>query len=207
MQNKVKQGQIMGKTVFLDRDGTIIEEMGYINHFSRIRPLPKAVEAIKMFKKAGFKVIVVTNQSGVAKGYFSEQELINMNNYMVDQFAKQGAQIDALYYCPHHPQAVVPQYRLDCDCRKPGTGMILKAKQEHGVDLQRSWIIGDRESDIKLAETLNIHNAFVLTGYGVGEYVRFKGALKSNPEIICNDLLQAAQVIINYEKVEVKSLN
>jgi len=188
----------MDKTVFLDRDGTIIEEMGYINHFSRIKPLPEAIEAIKLFRDYGFRVIVLTNQAGVARGYFSEEALLEMNEYMLRQFDQQGATIDALYYCPHHPEGKIEQYRKDCDCRKPKTGMVKQAMKDLNFKLELAWIIGDRDSDIELANNLGIGSAYVLTGYGKGEYVKEKGLFKSKPRLIFNDVLQAAQTIVNY---------
>ncbi|WP_456440986.1 D-glycero-alpha-D-manno-heptose-1,7-bisphosphate 7-phosphatase [Caldithrix abyssi] len=187
----------MDKTVFLDRDGTIIEEMGYINHFSRIRPLPEAVEAIKLFKKAGFKVVVVTNQAGVARGYFSEEELVQMNKHMLQEFEKKGAKIDALFYCPHHPEGKVEKYRLKCNCRKPNTGMIDKAVEELGVSLKEAWVIGDRASDLELAKNSGIRGVLVLSGYGTGDYVQSRGGILSKPYAIFNDVLQAAQTIVN----------
>lgn len=184
------------KIVFLDRDGTIIEEMGYINHFSRIRPLPEAIEAIKLFRQYGFKVVVLTNQAGVARGYFSEEALIEMNNYMLQRFENSGARIDALYYCPHHPEGKVEKYRIDCNCRKPKTGLIEKAVKELNLRLDKAWMIGDRMSDVELAKNAGIEATYVLTGYGTGDYVKVKGGFDVKPKIIFNNVLQAAQTIV-----------
>ena len=192
----------MSKAIFLDRDGTIIEEMGYINHFSRIKPLPEAVKAIKLLKKLGFKIIVITNQAGVAKGYFNERQLVEMNNWMLELFEKKGASIDGLYYCPHHPEGKIEQYRIDCHCRKPKPGMVKKAVVEFGIDLTKSFIIGDRLSDIALAKSLRMFSIFVLTGYGTGEYVRNKGNLSPKPDLILNNILQAAQVINKFNLMQ-----
>ncbi|HGY10813.1 MAG TPA: HAD family hydrolase [Desulfobacterales bacterium] len=184
------------KIVFLDRDGTIIEEMGYINHFSRIRPLPEAIEAIKLFRQYGFKVVVLTNQAGVARGYFSEEALIEMNNYMLQRFENSGARIDALYYCPHHPEGKVEKYRIDCNCRKPKTGLIEKAVKELNLRLDKAWMIGDRMSDVELAKNAGIEATYVLTGYGTGDYVKVKGGFDVKPKLIFNNVLQAAQTIV-----------
>lgn len=184
------------KIVFLDRDGTIIEEMGYINHFSRIRPLPEAIEAIKLFRQYGFKVVVLTNQAGVARGYFSEEALIEMNNYMLQRFENSGARIDALYYCPHHPEGKVEKYRIDCNCRKPKTGLIEKAVKELNLRLDKAWMIGDRMSDVELAKNAGIEATYVLTGYGTGDYVKEKGGFDVKPNLIFNNVLQAAQTIV-----------
>lgn len=189
----------MTKAVFLDRDGTIIEQMGYINHFSRIRIFPFAVEAIRLFRRANFKIIVVTNQAGVAKGYLSEDMLNDMHDRMLRDFEKQGAKIDRLYYCPHHPREGKGIYQKDCPCRKPKTGMIEKAVSEFDIDLKRSFVIGDRDSDIELAHRTNMRSAFVLTGYGIGEYVSKKGAFPFKPTFVFNHILQAAQTIVHLD--------
>ncbi len=190
---------LLDKAVFLDRDGTIIEQMGYINHFSRIKIFPFAVEAIRLFRQANFKIIVVTNQAGVAKGYLSESYLNEMHERMLSQFETMGAKIDRLYYCPHHPKEGKGEYKKDCNCRKPKTGMIDKAVKEFDIDLKRSIVIGDRDSDIEMAHRAQIRSAFVLTGYGTGEYVNSKGALPFKPTFIFNDLLQAAQTIVHLD--------
>ncbi|NOX88225.1 MAG: HAD family hydrolase [Calditrichaeota bacterium] len=189
----------MNKAVFLDRDGTIIEEMGYINHFSRIRIFPFAIEAIQLFNRSGFKVVIVTNQAGVAKGYFSEELLLEMNQWMKDQLRKKGAVIDGIYYCPHHPKEGSPKYKVDCNCRKPKTGLVEKAVKDLNINIKESFVIGDRPTDVELANRLQIPSIFVLTGYGLGDYVKTKGALPVKPKIIFNNILQAAQFIINYD--------
>ncbi len=189
----------MHKAVFLDRDGTIIEQMGYINHFSRIKIFPFAVEAIRLFRQANFKIIVVTNQAGVAKGYLTESLLQEIHERMLLQFESLGAKIDRLYYCPHHPREGKGEYKKDCNCRKPKTGMLDKAVHELDIDLHKSFVIGDRDSDIEMAYKARVRSVFVLTGYGMGEYVNSRGALKIAPTFIFNDLLQAAQTIVHLE--------
>ena len=190
----------MHKAVFLDRDGTIIEQMGYINHFSRIQIFPFAVQAIRLLRQADFKIVVVTNQAGVAKGYLSESLLKKMHERMLASFENLGAKIDRLYYCPHHPKEGKGDYKKDCSCRKPNTGMIEKAVREIGIDLSKSFVVGDRDSDIEMARRAGIRSALVLTGYGIGEYVNTKGALSVKPDFIFNDLLQAAQTIVHLDR-------
>ena len=187
------------KAVFLDRDGTIIEQMGYINHFSRIKIFPFAIQAIHLLRQANFKIVVVTNQAGVAKGYLTEALLNEMHERMLARFESMGAKIDRLYYCPHHPSEGKGDYRKDCDCRKPKTGMIDKAVKEFHIDLKKSFVIGDRDSDLEMAHRAQMRSAFVLTGYGLGEYVNSKGALPIKPTFIFNNLLQAAQTIIHLD--------
>ncbi|RMD87679.1 MAG: HAD family hydrolase [Calditrichaeota bacterium] len=191
----------MQKAVFLDRDGTIIEEMGYINHFSRIRILPGVVEAIQLFKEADYKIVVITNQAGVARGYFTEQRLKEMHAYMLELFKERKAEIDRLYYCPHHPEGKVKAYAKTCSCRKPNTGMIDQAVSDLNIDLQQSYIIGDRETDIQLAVRLKMKGIFLLTGYGVGDYVSDPAVVKAEQCLVFNDLLQAAQTIVHCQSI------
>ena len=156
--------------IFLDRDGTINEEMGYINHEERFVLFPFVAESIRVFNDLGFLVIVVTNQSGVARGYFSEKLLIRIHDRMKNSLINQGARIDAIYYCPHHPVEGKGKYKQECNCRKPRPGMIETAVNDFHVDLSRSYMIGDRYKDIVFARNLKMKAALVLTGYGRGEY-------------------------------------
>ena len=139
----------MGKAVFLDRDGTIIEDVGYIGERSRVRFLPRAGEAIRLLNENGFRVIVVTNQAGVARGYFTEQTVQGLNWYIQSALAEQGARIDMFYYCPHHIDGVIAEYRQDCYCRKPNPGMIEVAAREFNINLADSFVIGDKISDVE----------------------------------------------------------
>lgn len=182
--------------VFLDRDGTISEEVGYINHPSRLQVYPWAPEAVKLLNQQGFKVIVVTNQAGVARGYFKE-DLVNLvHTRLRSEMEKAGAHLDAIYYCPHHPSAGEPPYRQDCGCRKPRPGMLQRAVDEFGIDLTRSFVVGDRYGDVELAYNGGAHSIFVLSGYGLGEYEYQRHNWKSQPEWVAKDLLEAARIIL-----------
>ena len=139
----------MGRAVFLDRDGTIIEDVGYLNECSQIKFLPKVSEAIRLLNRNGFKVIVTTNQSGVARGYFAEETVTEINRYMQESLANQGALIDKIYYCPHHIEGTIKEYSKECHCRKPNPGMIEEAARVFGIDLKGSFVIGDKISDIE----------------------------------------------------------
>lgn len=130
--------------VFLDRDGTIAEEVGYLNHASRFRMFPWVADALQRLNETGYPVIVVTNQSGVGRGYFPESLVHEVNQLMTQQLSKLGAKIDAIYYCPHVSTE-------NCNCRKPRTGMLERAAREHALDLHRSFVVGDRYGDIELA--------------------------------------------------------
>lgn len=181
--------------MFLDRDGTINEEMGYINHPNRFIVFPFVAESIRIFNDLGFKVIVVTNQSGIARGYFSESLVQKLHKNLQDKLMKENAKIDGIYYCPHHPKEVQEKYKMDCDCRKPKPGMILKAVKEHEIDLGLSFMVGDRYKDILFAKNLKIKSGFVLTGYGRGEYEYDKDKWKSEPDFIGENLLDVARQI------------
>jgi len=139
----------MERAVFLDRDGTIIEDIGYIDECDKIKFLPGASKAIKLLNENGFKVIVVTNQAGVAKGYFTEETVKEINRYIQDSLAEQEAFIDMIYYCPHHIEGIVEEYRKECYCRKPNPGMIEEAVCDFGIDLKNSFVIGDKISDVE----------------------------------------------------------
>ena len=139
----------MKKAIFLDRDGTIIADKGFVHKGEDLELLPGAAQAIKMAKEAGFLVVVITNQSGVARGYFSEEDVKTLNHHLNRILAREGARVDAFYYCPHHPEATVKAYRQVCSCRKPQPGLLLLAAKELGIDLSRSWMIGDSPRDVE----------------------------------------------------------
>jgi D-glycero-D-manno-heptose 1,7-bisphosphate phosphatase len=182
--------------VFIDRDGTISEEVGYVNHPSRYRVFPYSAAAIELLHAAGWLAIVVTNQAGVARGYFSEQMIGQVHDELKRQLAGHGSELDAVYYCAHHPSVGDPPYRKDCDCRKPKPGLIQQAMKDFEIDLQSSWMVGDRYSDIEMARNAGLKCAFVLSGYGRGEWEYQRQTWTQQPDIVCENLLQAVQSII-----------
>ncbi|SDX74664.1 D-glycero-D-manno-heptose 1,7-bisphosphate phosphatase [Acetomicrobium thermoterrenum DSM 13490] len=141
----------MRSAVFLDRDGTLIEDVGYLSSISQIKVLPRVVDGLKLLKSMGYLLIVVTNQSGVARGFFSEDFVQNVHDILGRLFKDNGVAIDAFYYCPHHPTEGFPPYNVNCDCRKPKTGMIKRAICEYDIDISNSWVIGDSLVDVQLA--------------------------------------------------------
>ncbi len=183
--------------VFLDRDGTINEEMGYINHSDRFIIFPFVAESIKVFNSLDFRVIVVTNQSGIARGYFDESLVVELHDRLINEMKEKNAIIDSIYYCPHHPVEGKGKYLLDCNCRKPRPGMIETAVKEHEIDLDKSYMIGDRYKDILFAKKLNIKSAFVLTGYGKGEYEYQRDSWEYLPDLVGENLLAVAKMIKN----------
>ena len=187
------------RAVFIDRDGTISEEVGYVNHVSRYRVFPFAAEAVRALQAAGWLAVLVTNQAGVARGYFAEEMIGQVHALLAAELEKGGARLDAVYYCPHHPSVGEPPYRLDCDCRKPRPGLIHEAARKFDLDLAQCWMVGDRYSDVLLARNAGVRPAFVLTGYGRGEYEYQRHAWEHHPDLVAENLLEAARKIISTE--------
>ncbi len=181
------------RAVFIDRDGTLCEEVGYINHVSRCRLLPNSLEAVRQANRAGFLVIVATNQAGVARGYFEEPLIGAVHDRIRSWIEDGGARIDAFYYCPHHPREGQPPYRKDCDCRKPRPGMLLRAAREHDIDLQRSCMIGDSLADLGAAAGAGAVPIHVLTGYGRGLAEHHADRFTIRPRHTAPDLLGAVR--------------
>ena len=184
------------RAVFIDRDGTISEEVGYVNHPSRYRIFPFAAEAVRLLNESGWLAILVTNQAGVARGYFSEEMIGEVHRILVEELERGGAYLDAIYYCPHHPSVGAPPYRFDCDCRKPKPGLIHRAAAEFDIDLARSWMVGDRYGDTEMARNAGLRSALVLSGYGRGEWEYQREQWKHEPDVIAEDLLHAVRAII-----------
>ena len=183
--------------VFLDRDGTINEQMGYLNHLSRFVMLPRAAEGIRLLNKQSIPVFVVTNQSGLARGYFPPSLLDEIHAGMNKMLAAEGAKVDGIYICPHHPEAKEDKYRLVCNCRKPKTGLFLQAAAEHDIDLTESFVVGDRWSDLKAASAFEATGILVLTGYGRGDRDYIGPTQSVQPAHVAKDLYEAADWIIS----------
>ena len=152
--------------VFLDRDGTLNEENGYLDRLERLAFYPYTVDAVRMLNRAGYAVVVVTNQAGIARGIVRPEFVGEAHAHISARLAAGGARIDAFYHCPHHPQAAIEALRMDCDCRKPQPGMILRAAEELGLDLQRSFLVGDRWQDLECGARAGVRGLLVRTGYG-----------------------------------------
>lgn len=184
------------RALFLDRDGTVAEEVGYINHLSRFRLYPWSAAAVRRINQAGLGAVVVTNQAGVARGYFAEELIGQVNKRMVEELARDGAHLDGVYYCPHHPDAGEPPYRQRCRCRKPQPGMIERAVEELNLALEGSVVVGDRYGDVVMAHRLGLRGALVLTGYGRGEYEYQRHEWPRPPEWVAENLLEAVELIL-----------
>ncbi|HOG12702.1 MAG: HAD family hydrolase [Smithellaceae bacterium] len=189
--------------IFLDRDGTINEEVGYLDSLDKLAIFPSAFEAIRLINQSGLKTIVVTNQAGVARDFFGEDFVETIHAALREALCQRGALIDAFYYCPHHPTEGFPPYRQSCDCRKPAPGLFLRAAMDWNLDLSASWMIGDRYNDIEAAHRAGARGVLVKTGYGADALA---GAgpdgetLAGKPDLIADDILQAVHLILGSRK-------
>ncbi|MCK4307528.1 HAD-IIIA family hydrolase [candidate division WOR-3 bacterium] len=208
----------MNRAVFMDRDGTVIREKNYTTDPKEVKLLPTSASAIKLLKNEGFKILVVTNQSGVGRGYFSLGDLHRVNERILELLKTEGTCVDKVYFCPHSPED-------NCECRKPKPGMVNQAKKEFDIDLKQSYVIGDRPEDIELGKRAGLQTILVLTGYGKDVLklskpdFEVKGLLKTldvteeellsdygkstlrqvNPDFVAKDLLEAANWICKKE--------
>jgi D-glycero-D-manno-heptose 1,7-bisphosphate phosphatase len=156
------------RAVFLDRDGTMIEEVGYLDRIDRVRFFPYSIDAIRLLNRAQYAVVVATNQAGIGRGFFDEAFVEATHLAVAETLAAGGARVDAFYYCPHHPDATVAAYRQACGCRKPQPGMFRRAAADHHLDLARSFVIGDRAHDVAAGASAGAQGVLVRTGYGAG---------------------------------------
>ena len=185
----------MNKAVFLDRDGVITKEPPqYAHRIDQLELIPKSAEAIRLLNKSGFKVIVVSNQSGVAKGYYQEKDIEIYNSAMKKKLEEKSAYIDAIYYCPHYSEATIEAYKIDCDCRKPKPGMLMRAKRDLDLDLKHSFLVGDKISDIEAGYRAGCKTILVLTGQGNDE-LKKNSKINIKPSYISKDLYAASQII------------
>ena len=184
------------RAVFLDRDGTMIEDVGYLDRLERLRLFPYTIDAVRLLNDAGFRVVVVTSQNGVANGVLTEQFLGETHAHLSRVFEAAGARVDGYYYCPHSPHATVERYRTDCECRKPKPGMILAAAAEHGLDVERSFVVGDRWRDVEMGLNAGTRAVLVETGYGKTEATRTPATMAHVP-IVAN-LIEATSWILRH---------
>lgn len=181
----------MRRTIFLDKDGTIIENVPYNADPGRIRLAPGAAGGARHLHNAGYRLIVVSNQSGVARGYFAEEALAAVEARLRALLAEAGAPLAGFYYCPHHPEGTVPEYTRMCDCRKPQAGLLQRAAREQGIDLARAWMIGDILNDVEAGRRAGCRTILIDNGNET-EWVLSLGRL---PHHVVGDLAEAARVI------------
>ena len=179
------------KAAFLDRDGTIVVHMPYLSSPEQLKLLPHAVEGIRLFKDHDYLIIVVTNQSGVARGYFDEQSLIQIHEKLKKILLMEKAEVDAFYYCPHHAEGVVEQYRVHCDCRKPRPKMLFDAARQYNIDLSQSIMIGDSPADILAGKEAGCKSVLIRDANQGIDGDSFFGA-----DYVVKDLLEAAMLFV-----------
>ncbi|MDF1553195.1 MAG: HAD family hydrolase [Deferrisomatales bacterium] len=180
----------MSRALFLDRDGTLVREVDYLRCMKDLELLPGVAQALQDAGAAGFLRLVITNQSGVARGFFGAEFVADVHREMRRRLQGQGADLEGIYACPHHPEITGP-----CVCRKPAPGLVLRAAREHGVDLARSWVVGDKPADLELGRRAGCRTALVRTGYGSATEGRL-GELGLRPEVIADDLSGAVEEIL-----------
>lgn len=185
----------MKPAVFLDRDGTMIYEVGYLASRDDLRWFPWTIEAIRLLNRAGFLVFVVTNQGGIGLGYYPEQFVIDTHAEMAATLSRAGVRVDGWFYCPHHPRAVIEGLTGPCVCRKPGRGMIDQAAAQHAIDLPRSFAIGDRPSDVALGPAFGGRGIMLRTGHGEDELAHAHGVVP-DAAFIAADLMEATSWIL-----------
>jgi D-glycero-D-manno-heptose 1,7-bisphosphate phosphatase len=178
--------------VFLDRDGTLIEEVGYLDRLDRLDIYPYSVDAVRLLNRAGFAVVVTTNQSGVGRGYFDEAFVGAVHDRIAAAFAAGGARVDGFYYCPHHPEAEVTAYRQACDCRKPRPGLLQRAARELDLDPQRSFVVGDRSNDVDAGRAVGAATVLLRTGYGAHAAAETRAAATA----VAGNLIEAVSWIL-----------
>lgn len=185
----------MKPAVFIDRDGTILDELGYVVPGLEIKIYPFSAPAIIKLTEAGFPVVVITNQGGIALGMYDHAFVDRTHAELAETLARQGAHITKWYYCPHHPEGKVAEWTQVCECRKPGIAMLETAARELQIDLRKSWVVGDQWRDIEMARRASAYGILVRTGYGGGlEHDWPKDVAR--PTYVCDDLLAAAEHII-----------
>jgi D-glycero-D-manno-heptose 1,7-bisphosphate phosphatase len=182
------------RAVFVDRDGTMIEDVGYLDRLERLKLFPYTIDAIRLLNRAGYKVVVVTSQNGVAQGMLTEEFLAEAHAHLSQLCEAAGAKIEGYYYCPHSTHAAVERYRTECDCRKPKPGMILAAARDHALDLAHSFVVGDRWRDIEMGLNAGTKALLVETGYGRTEAARRPAGIQSVP--VTANLIEAASWIL-----------
>jgi len=182
------------RAVFVDRDGTLNEEVGYLSRMDQLKIFPRAVEAIRLVNARGMKAVVISNQSGIARGYFTEDFVRSVHDRINQLLGAEGARIDGFYVCPHHPVHGSGIYKRDCDCRKPKPGLLLQAAAEMNIDLARSYMIGDMLKDIEAGKKAGARGILVKTGYG-SNIVR-----TDMPAYIAEDILDAVKWILREQQ-------
>lgn len=192
--------RLRSKAVFLDRDGTIVEERGHIGRIDQVQFIRGAFTALRQLRKLGFKLVVISNQSGVARGIITLPQVERVNQYISSKLKKKNLFFDGLYYCPHHPKAGNGKFRKKCTCRKPSAGLVRLAQKKHNLSTRGNYVIGDKLTDVELAKNIGAKGVLVLTGFGREQLNRADDD-SSKPDYIAKNILDAARWIIKLEQL------
>ena len=180
----------MNRAIFMDRDGTVSEEIGYMYHTHLYKPFPWTGPAIRKINESGMKAVLITNQSGIERGYFPESQVHEVHEVLRAELARHNATLDAAYFCPHDP-------KTGCDCRKPQPGMLLRAERELGIDMNHSYMIGDRYLDVDAGYAAGVRSILVMSGDGRAEFEKYKDVNPQQPHFVAENLLEAVESIIS----------
>ena len=185
----------MRPAVFLDRDGTVLDELGYLTPDAELTIYPWSLDAIRLLRRAGFAIVVVTNQGGIGRGLYTREFVEETHRKLDARFRAAGAAVDGWFYCPHHSEAIRPEFAGPCTCRKPGPGMAHEAARTLGLDLERSWVIGDQWRDIALGHAVGAKTVLVYTGHGRAQDLNWPAHVE-RPTLVCDSLIAAASAIL-----------
>jgi len=185
------------RAVFLDRDGTLIEDRNYLKNPSQVTLLGNVAGALKRLADQDYTLLVISNQSGIARGYFTEQEVLAVNAEINRQLSRDGVFIARHYFCPHHPEGIVEPYAAVCDCRKPKVGLLVEAAGDYGIELSKSWFVGDKISDVLTGTAYGVKGILVKTGYGAEESLRCPSGVQ-----IAENMAEAAEIILKNDPDE-----
>jgi D-glycero-D-manno-heptose 1,7-bisphosphate phosphatase len=180
----------MKPAVFLDRDGTMVHDTGYLRTLEELQWFPYTIDAIRLLNRAGFLVFVATNQGGVGLGFYPEAFVHQVHEIMAARITASGGHVDGWLYCPHHPKATIDALRIDCDCRKPSGGMVRQAQERFDIDLERSFVVGDKFTDVGLARSVGARGILLRTGHGAGELARH-GGVAPHAALVADNLMEA----------------
>jgi histidinol-phosphate phosphatase family protein len=183
---------MIDRTVFLDKDGTLIDDVPYNVDPGRIRLAPGVLGGLSKLHAAGYRFIVVTNQSGVARGYFPESALIEVESRLRELLAQGGVPLERFYYCPHHPDGIVLDYAVDCSCRKPAPGLVLRASEEWNVDLRHAWLVGDILNDVECGRRAGVRTILIDNG----NETEWMLSPQRQPHFTAANLLEAARIML-----------
>lgn len=183
----------MNKAVFLDKDGTLIKNVPYNVDTEKIEILPQVIGGLKLLQKAGYLLIIVSNQSGIARGYFTEEDLKKAFDHLEELFMNEGLKVEGIYYCPHHLEGKIEKFTRDCNCRKPLTGMFEQAAKEHDIDLSSSWMIGDILDDVEAGHNAGMKTVLINNG----NETEWLMNAERKPDVTAETLHEAAHYIVN----------